>query len=375
MLSCNAMAAANGITDDVASKTAEEVISDDGQLFGNLKDIDGFDPDVVVPGCFDFRRRTRSFDLHLLSHGGSKLKMLGRLFRSPSSEASKQQKQAASSTGCSEPQSPGSSAPGTVTSPRQSPPRRRRLVRVVRDVDPDVFGGDANPHVVHRFSDAFMRQKARRRNRAASESDCGNCYGDGRRLPYEVTGHTILKKPSLCHSASVNSCTGDDDDSPLSPPLTASNKHASFRDEVVVIEFDGKCRVVESTPVTRVVRLHDAVFDDADSYAACMRFEDLAIDETIAALLPSPTSSNGDDVIAPSPQQCDAAAADNVSAAAAADADTTSADVLASDAVETDDTRERVTNDAVPDDVVVAVVDDVAAAVVSENGGSLADGC
>jgi len=354
------MAAANGITDDVANKTDEEVINADGQMFDNLKDIDGFDPDMVVPGCFDFRRRTRSFDLHLLSHGGSKLKMLGRLFRSPSSEASKQQKQAAASS--TDPQSPGSSA--AATSPRHSPPRRRRLVRVVRDVDPETCGGETNPHVVHRFSDAFMRQKARRRNRTASESDCGNYYGDGRPLPYSVTGHTILKKPSLCHSASVNSCN---DDSLLSPPLSAANKHASFRDEVVVIEFDGKCRVVESTPVTRVVRLHDAVFDDADSYAACMRFEDLAIDETIAALLPQPTTSNGADgaaAIAPPSQPSDAA--DDASVAAADGADVTSGDVGTSDGVEVDNCCERVANGAVPDDVVdAAVAQKMAAAVLT----------
>lgn len=36
--------------------------------------------------------------------------------------------------------------------------------------------------------------------------------------------------------------------------------------------------------VKHTIRLHDAVFDDADSHDACQLFEDIAMNETIAAL-------------------------------------------------------------------------------------------
>lgn len=236
-------------------------------------DADSFDPDEVVAGCFEFRVRTRSFDLHQLSHGNKHWKGFGRLFRSPSDSGQKQQVAAAASA--SSPTVPATS------SPRHSPPHRRRLVRVVRDVNPDVCG-EVNPHVVHKYSQAFLQRRTR--SRTASESEC-SAYD--RPLPYEVTGHTILKRPSLDRSTSVNSCNsagigavGAGNEELATPPI---NKHASFRDEVVVIEFDRKCKVVD-TSSKHVVPLHDTVFDDADSYAACKSFEDLSIDATIAAL-------------------------------------------------------------------------------------------
>lgn len=111
--------------------------------------------------------------------------------------------------------------------------------------------------------------------RHASESE----YGD-RPLPYEVTGHTILKKTALSHSQSINSNNSITGDGESTPPVF---KRASFRDEVVVIEFDTK-RKVREAPATHVVPLHDAIIDDYDSHAACQRFEDFAMNETIAAL-------------------------------------------------------------------------------------------
>jgi len=111
--------------------------------------------------------------------------------------------------------------------------------------------------------------------RHSSESE----YGD-RPLPYEVTGHTILKKTLLNHSPSVNSNNSLTGDGESTPPVF---KRASFRDEVVVIEFDTKCKVREA-PETHVVPLHDAVIDDYDSHAACQRFEEFAVKQTIAAL-------------------------------------------------------------------------------------------
>ena len=45
--------------------------------------VHSMDPDEVAAGCFEFRLRTRSFDMHQLAHGG-KLKKFGRLFRASS---------------------------------------------------------------------------------------------------------------------------------------------------------------------------------------------------------------------------------------------------------------------------------------------------
>jgi len=122
--------------------------------------------------------------------------------------------------------------------------------------------------------------------RHTSESE----YGD-RPLPYEVTGHTILKKTALSHSQSINSNNSIPGDGESTPPVF---KHASFRDEVVVIEFNTKCKVHEA-PATRVVPLHDAIIDDYDSHAACQRFEDFAMNETIAALTKGLLSSDDAD--------------------------------------------------------------------------------
>jgi len=124
--------------------------------------------------------------------------------------------------------------------------------------------------------------------RHASECESGD-----RPLPYEVSGHTILKRSALSHSPSINSnngitATGDGEST---PPVF---KHASFRDEVVVIEFNTKCKVREA-PATHVVPLHDAMVDDYDSHAACQRFEDFAINETIAALTKGLLSSDDAD--------------------------------------------------------------------------------
>jgi len=122
--------------------------------------------------------------------------------------------------------------------------------------------------------------------RHASESE----YGD-RPLPYEVSGHTILKRTALSHSQSINSNNSITGDGESTPPVF---KHASFRDEVVVIEFNTKCKVREA-PETHVVPLHDAIVDDYDSHAACQRFEDFTINETIAALTKGLLSSDDAD--------------------------------------------------------------------------------
>jgi hypothetical protein len=105
------------------------------------------DPSEVVAGCFDFRTRTRSFDLHQLGGGRLKKRFIS-LFHS-------------SSDGSIKPNTSAASAPATPVkgqSPKPSPQRRRRLVRVVRDVEPDVYG-ENNPHVVHKYSESYLLSK------------------------------------------------------------------------------------------------------------------------------------------------------------------------------------------------------------------------
>jgi len=105
------------------------------------------DPDEVAAGCFEFRLRTRSFDLHQLRHA-SKLKKFGRLFRASSDGGVKQSTSVPSS-------------PAAGSSPRQSPPRRRRFVRVVRDKSEDCT--EDGRYVVHRYSEAYLERMNRER--------------------------------------------------------------------------------------------------------------------------------------------------------------------------------------------------------------------
>jgi len=105
------------------------------------------DPDEVAAGCFEFRLRTRSFDLHQLRQG-SKLKKFGRLFRASSDGGVKQTSSVPSS-------------PAAGSSPRHSPPRRKRFVRVVRDKPEDCT--EDGRYVVHKYSEAFLAKMNRER--------------------------------------------------------------------------------------------------------------------------------------------------------------------------------------------------------------------
>jgi len=105
------------------------------------------DPDEVAAGCFEFRLRTRSFDLHQLTQG-SKLKKFGRLFRASSDGGVKQSSSVPSS-------------PAAGSSPRHSPPRRRRFVRVIRDKPEDCT--EDGRYVVHKYSEQFLAQMNRER--------------------------------------------------------------------------------------------------------------------------------------------------------------------------------------------------------------------
>lgn len=177
----------------------------------------------MAAGCFDFRLRTRSFDLHQIAQH-HKLKKLGLLLRYGSDTDIKANPHSVSAESSSK------------NLPLQFPnDRHRRFVRVVRDArNPDL----ENPHVVHRFSQDYIEETFMERSNSISEGV--------KPLPYVVTGHTILKK-----QATVDKCELDQPDSP------AGNKHAKFFDEVIVIEFDKKCTIRKDFHVTHREKLHD----------------------------------------------------------------------------------------------------------------------
>lgn len=166
-----------------------------------------------MAGCFDpIRPRTHSFDLHLLMQH-TKIMKFSKLFRSRSDSNVK-----------SSPRSSPSVSPRT--SPRSSPgaPARRRFMRVVRD---EQSSGEEyeNPHVIRKYTQKYAETLCLRKSQSMDEP---------RSLPYTVSGHTILKKFSSFESESATA-TPDH-----SPP---SSKHASFREEVEVIEYDKKEKI------------------------------------------------------------------------------------------------------------------------------------
>lgn len=174
----------------------------------------------TVSGCFDFRLRTRSFDLHQVAQH-RRLKKLGFHFRSESYTDIKTDVKKTSSA-------------KSLKNSSQPPSTNRRFVRVVRDSqNPDL----ENPHVIHRFSQDYIEHLSIER---------ANSFSEGvKPRPYVVKGHTILKKQTTVDKS---------DDLPESPSL---NKHAKFFDEVMVIEFDKKCTIRKDLHVSHKEKLHD----------------------------------------------------------------------------------------------------------------------
>lgn len=138
------------------------------------------DPDEVAAGCFEFRLRTRSFDLHQLAHG-SKLKKFGRLFRASSDAGMKQTSSV-----------PSSSAGGS--SPHHSPPRRRRFVRVVRDKPEDC--AEDGRYVVHKYSEAFLARM--NRERFAIHVSLLHILQKFLLIKHQFIGLALLAKDVLC---------------------------------------------------------------------------------------------------------------------------------------------------------------------------------
>lgn len=199
--------------------------------------------DEMVAGCFDFRLRTRSFDLHQLAQR-QKRKKFGLLFKFNSETDVK----TCSNSKNTPPASPSKNSPRN--SPRNSPQsspgsaRRSRFIRVLRNArDPDL----ENPHVVHRFSQDFLEQSYERERSTTSSSKGG---GSKKALPYRVTGHTILKR-----HATIDVMTDSDPELQHSPSVV--NKHASFFDDVVVIEFDTKCKIEKAQSSKHFEKLND----------------------------------------------------------------------------------------------------------------------
>ena len=124
-----------------------------------------------------------------------------------------------------------SPAVSPANSPRGSPQtaRRRRFVRVVRDND---HPGEEyeNPNVVRKYSTLYWENCQKQAKKLNEDGEKGN-------VPYTVSGHTILKKQ---HSR-------DDSGDHLCSATSTPHRHAFFRDEVQVIEFDRKNKVEECT--------------------------------------------------------------------------------------------------------------------------------
>jgi len=189
----------------------------------------------AMASCFDFRMRANSLDLHTVH--GTRLAKLTRLFRSRSEGSVKG----------------GSPAGSPADSPKSSPaqPPRRRFMRVIRDGQRKGEEYE-NPHVIRKYTQEYVERQFLTKSVSLEEGT--------NQLPYTVTGHTILKKHSSL------------DDSESSPPPLL--KHASFKEEVEILEFDVKCRdKLEKGRYTRRERLHDSD-SEYDSLSECGPIEE-----------------------------------------------------------------------------------------------------
>ena len=118
-------------------------------------------------------------------------------------------------------------------------------MRVVRDGD---SSGEEyeNPHVIRKYSQKYAHTRYAMKKSQSLEEDCP--------LPYKVSGHTILKKHSSFEQSGHQVTESPDQ----SPP---SSKHASFKNEVEVIEFDRKEKIQKRCCFTHREQL---VIDDVD---------------------------------------------------------------------------------------------------------------
>lgn len=198
-----------------------------------------------MAACFDFRMRTSSFDLHQLAQR-RKLAKFSKLFRSKS-EGSVRVDSPKSSPKTSPKASPKGSPKGSPTAVT-----RRRFVRVVKDNEAAGEEYD-NPHIIRRYTQEYLQEQWAQKSADTFDED---------NLPYIVSGHTILKK----HASGDRTESPTGDQSPM-------QKHASFKDEVQVIEFDKKGKVKACSICMTVARLQDSdeEGDTTDICEMCLR--------------------------------------------------------------------------------------------------------
>ena len=194
-----------------------------------------------MAGCFDFRMRASSLDMHQLAQR-RKLAKFSKLFRSKSDSNVKT--------------SPSTSP---VTSPKNSPKispsgspsgqPRRRFMRVVRDAEK---AGEEyeNPHLIRRYTQEYVEQKYSSLQKSTSLDESQRAS-----MPYTPQEDSILKK-GLSLDTSTASPAGSTGE--RSPP---ANKHASFKEEVEIIEYDKKVKIQKCVCLTHKEKLHD----DSDS--------------------------------------------------------------------------------------------------------------
>ena len=101
-----------------------------------------------------------------------------------------------------------------------------------------------NPHLVRRYTKEYWQAQQLQKSQSLEMSP------DPENLPYTVSGHTILKKHS----------SGGDSDS--SPPCT---KHACFKEDIEVFEFDKKSKIKKKMFFRHQERLIDSSEEDGDS--------------------------------------------------------------------------------------------------------------
>lgn len=190
-----------------------------------------------MAGCFDFRMRASSFDMHQLAQR-HKLAKISKLFRSRSDTNVK------ATTGGSPLVSPKDSPKG---SPSQQP--RRRFMRVVRDADKEGEEYE-NPHIIRRYTQEYVESKYTALQKSTSMEES--------KLPYTPQEDSILKKGmSLdCSNVSPAASLSGGEQSP-----SACNKHARFEEEVEIIEYDKKGKIQKCVCLTHKEKLHD----DSDS--------------------------------------------------------------------------------------------------------------
>eukprot|EP00914_Ancora_sagittata_P000793 GHVO01002157.1.p1 GENE.GHVO01002157.1~~GHVO01002157.1.p1 ORF type:complete len:281 (+),score=57.54 GHVO01002157.1:86-928(+) len=193
---------------------------------------------MSIAGCFDFRMRASSFDMHQLAQR-HKLAKFTKIFRSRSDTNVK-----------------GSPSSSPLVSPKDSPmgspggQPRRRFARVVKDAERKGEEYE-NPHVIRRYTPGYVEEKfVPLQKWNSTEEACA--------LPYDPQEDSILKKGL---SVDTTLSVSDGSTGERSPPIAGCEKHASFKEEVEIIEYDKKVKIQKCVCLTHKERLHD----DSDS--------------------------------------------------------------------------------------------------------------